>query len=185
MIDPQKPLWQVMIQAAQTPAFGIAVTAAVAFTGFAAATPSLAYNPARDPAHSVAPYSAQTLTPHPPHGLTPSGPATTRPASEWSIDRAPTLAKTQAENPNRLEPDPTPRNHNEVPKDDPVPQAPHSNSDLDNQWDEFNREAVDRYETWVSQHSVAPGPGCPPICTDATSPSPEPGIAPTPGLGGS
>jgi hypothetical protein len=175
LVDPDPPVWQVMIRAAQTPAFGVAVIIGVIFAGFAAATPPLlAHGPATHPAHRLSPHNVPRLMPRGPTTAVKLGP---------SAYPVPPIGNVQLENPDRLGHNPTPTNDDGVPKDSPDPKAPIANPDLDAALNELDQQA-DRDEAWASQHPAPPGPAhlCPPICTDAPSPPPEQVPAPA-GLG--
>jgi hypothetical protein len=180
VIDTETSAWQLMIRAAQTPAFKVAVIVGLAFAGFGAATPPLL-------THSLTPNLAHGWARHPAHRPTPLGPATTGAEPGARIDFAPRLAETKGENPRGLGPDSTPKNHDEATRDGPDSDAPKANADfndLDAALNELDQQA-DRDEAWASQHPAPPpAPACSPICTDPTTPTPQQGPVPAGGPSG-
>lgn len=183
MIAPDIPTWQVMIRAAQTPAFGIAVIVSLVFSGLsAAALPSLAPRPT--------PHPAQRPTPHLGHGLPLRDPATTALKLGSSTYPAPPLGDTRGENAAGLGPGPTPKVHDEAhpanpylgrPQDIPNREAPTDNPDLEAALTELDQQA-DRDQAWSAQHLTPPGPApsCPPICADPNAPKAQSELNPPP-----
>jgi hypothetical protein len=157
VIDTETSAWQLMIRAAQTPAFRVAVIAGLAFAWFGAATPPLL-------THSSAPHPAHSSAPHPARKPTPVGPATTGSKPAGGIYLTPPLAMTTVENPRGPGPDSMPKIHDEATRGDPGPDAA-TNPELDAALNELDHQA-ERDEAWASQHPVPP---------------PDPGSAPQPG----
>lgn len=180
VIDAESSAWKLMIRAAQTPAFMVAVIAGLAFAGFGAATPPFL-------THSLTPHSAHSGARHPANRPTPLGPATTGAEPGGRIDFAPRLAETKVENPRGLGPDSTPEIHDEATRDGSDSDATKANADfkeLDAALNELDHQA-DRDEAWASQHPAPPpAPACLPICTDPTTPTPQQGPAPAGGPSG-
>jgi hypothetical protein len=148
VVDPNPPAWEVMIRAAQTPAFGVAVIIGVIFAGFGVATPPPL-------AHELATHPSHRLSPHNAHRQMPTGPATTAVKLAPSASPIPPIGNVQLENPDRLGHNPTPTNDGRVPEDSPDPKAPKANPDLDAALNELDLQA-DRDEAWASQHPAPP-----------------------------
>lgn len=166
VIDGDTPAWQVMIRAAQTPAFGIVLIVGLVLAGFGTASfPLLARSLTQQPTHS--------LTPHPAPGPAPPLGRVAGTEPGWSVYPAPTLGDTQGENPGELGHNPTRKINDEATKDEPDREAPRDNPELDAALKELEEEA-DRDEAWASKHPAPPleAPACSPNCTDSAAPTP-------------
>lgn len=179
VIDPHPPIWQVMIPAAQTPAFGLAAIVGLIIAAAGAAGP---------------PFIAHKLTSGPGHALTTRGPATTTQKLASSAHPAPPLSAVRGVKPTGPGPNPTPTVHGEARKHDldldtpqavPDLQPPKDDPDLETALNELDQQA-DRDQAWASRHPTPPEstPRCSPICADSNEPGPRPELNRPPAPGG-